>query len=184
MRAPHFLRLAEIDERRFINACRHGLVHLTWSRITLRFSRDEFRRLAGLLARSADTLPPSSARDGRMQVTCTSDGGCELQLGSLRLALSPDEFHAFAGPSRRPWSNWTRSSTPACGTRKSRRTRHPPSSSTFAGTGFPRTSGIARSAIFGGLDAASGSVNCTEGDPVHAGLSLPLRGSMPAPITW
>jgi len=95
MRAPHFLRLAEIDERRFINACRHGLVHLTWSRITVRFSRDEFRRLAGLLARSADTLPPSSARDGKMQVACTSDGECELQLGSVRLALSPDEFHAF-----------------------------------------------------------------------------------------
>ena len=95
MRAPHFLRLAEIDERRFINACRHGLVHLTWGRITLRLSRDEFRRLAGLLARSTDTLPPSSARDGRMQVTCSSDGGCELQLGSLRLALSPKDFHAF-----------------------------------------------------------------------------------------
>ena len=95
MRAPHFLRLAEIDERRFINACRHGLVHLTWSRITVRFSRDEFRRLARLLARSADTLPPSSARDGRMQVTCSSDKDCELQLGSLGLALSPDEFHAL-----------------------------------------------------------------------------------------
>jgi hypothetical protein len=95
MRAPHFLRLAEIDERRFINACRHGLVHLTWGRITLRLSRDEFRRLAGLLARSADALPPSSARDGRMQVTCSLDEDCELQLGSLRLALSPKDFHAF-----------------------------------------------------------------------------------------
>ena len=95
MRAPHFLRLAEIDERRFINACRHGMVHLTWGRITIRFSRDEFRRLAGLLARSADALPPSSTRDGRMQVTCTSDKDCALQLGSLRMALSPKEFHAF-----------------------------------------------------------------------------------------
>ena len=96
MRAPHFLRLAEIDERRFINACRHGLVHLTWSRITIRLSRDEFRRLAGLLARSADTLPPSSARDGRMQVTCSLDGNCELQLASLRLAFSLDDFLALA----------------------------------------------------------------------------------------
>lgn len=95
MRAPHFLRLAEIDERRFINACRHGLVHLTWNRITVRFNRDEFRRLAGLLARSADTLPPSSARDGRMQVSCSSDEDCELQLGPLRLVLSPNEFHEF-----------------------------------------------------------------------------------------
>jgi hypothetical protein len=95
MRAPHFLRLAEIDERRFINACRHGLVHLTWGRITVRLSRNEFRRLAGLLARSADTLPPGSARDGGMQVTCSLDEDCELQLGSLRLALSPDDFRAL-----------------------------------------------------------------------------------------
>jgi hypothetical protein len=95
MRTPHFLRLAEIDERRFINACRHGMVHLTWGRITIRFSRDEFRRLAGLLERSADNLPPGSARDGRMQVTCSLGGDCELQLGSLRLALSPEDLHAF-----------------------------------------------------------------------------------------
>jgi hypothetical protein len=97
MRAPHFLRLAEIDELRFINACRHGLIHLTWSRITIRLSRDEFRRLAGLLARFADELPPSSARDGRIQVTCTGDGDCELRLGSLRLALAPDDLRALGG---------------------------------------------------------------------------------------
>ena len=97
MRAPHFLRLAEIDERRFINACRHGLVHLTWSRITIRLSRDELRRLAGLLARSAESLPPSSVRDGMMQVTRSLDEDCELQLGSLKLVLSPDEVQALGG---------------------------------------------------------------------------------------
>ena len=96
MRAPHFLRLAKIDEQRFINACRHGLVHLTWRRITIRLSREEFRRLDGLLARSADSLPPGSAQDGRMQVTRTSEEGCELQLGSLKLVISPDDFRALA----------------------------------------------------------------------------------------
>ena len=97
MRAPHFFRLVEIDERRFINACRHGLIHLTWSRITIRLSRDEFRRLAGLLARSVDALPPSTIRDGRMQVACSVDGDCELRLGSLRLDISPDDLRALSG---------------------------------------------------------------------------------------
>lgn len=97
MRAPHFFRLAEIDERRFINACRHGLIHLTWIRITVRLTRDEFRRLAGLLARSADTLPPGTARDGSWLVTYSEDGDCELQLGSVKLAISPQDLRALAG---------------------------------------------------------------------------------------
>ena len=97
MRAPHFFRLAEIDERRFINACRHGLIHLTWIRITVRLSRDEFRRLAGLLERSADALPPGTAQDGSLQVTHSVDGDCELQLGTLKLAISSEEFRALAG---------------------------------------------------------------------------------------
>ena len=97
MRAPHFLRLAEIDELRFISACRHGLIHLTWRRITIRLSQDEFRLLAGLLARCVDELPPSSTRDGKMQVTCSPDGDCELRLGSLRLAIAPDDLGALGG---------------------------------------------------------------------------------------
>lgn len=95
MRAPHFLRLAEIDERRFINACRHGLIHLTWDRVTVRLTRDEFRRLTRLLARSADTQSPRLLRDGGMQVAWASGEDCELRLGSLKLALSPDDFHAL-----------------------------------------------------------------------------------------
>ena len=96
MRTPHFLRLAEIDERRFINACRHGLVHLTWERVTVRLSRDEFRRLAELLARSADALPPSSLRDGSLEVSRSAHGDCVLRLGSLALSLSQEEHHALS----------------------------------------------------------------------------------------
>ncbi len=90
--APHVIRLAEIDERRFINACRHGLVHLTWHRATVRFSRDEFRRLARLLSRS--TEPPGWFRDGDMAVTC-SHQECEVQLGPVSLTLSLAEFHTL-----------------------------------------------------------------------------------------
>lgn len=90
--APHLLRLAQIDERRFINACRHGLVHLTWRRVTVRLTQDEFRHLARLLSRSAEPL--GWARDGEMQVTC-SDQDCEIQLGPLKLVLSLNELREF-----------------------------------------------------------------------------------------
>ena len=95
MRAPHFVRLAEIDARHFINACRHGLVHLTWDRVTVRFTRDEFRRLASLLARSSAS-PAVWFRDGELEAACRAHGDCALQLGSLTLALSLEEYHALS----------------------------------------------------------------------------------------
>ena len=95
MRAPHFVRLAEIDDRRFVSACRHGLVHLTWGRTTTRFSRDEFRRLVALLQRSADAPPPASFREGKLSVTCRLDDDCEFQMGPLVLLLSAKQFQEF-----------------------------------------------------------------------------------------
>jgi len=95
MRAPSFMQLARIDERRFITACRHGLVHVTWGRITLRFSREEFKRLGGLVERAADALPPDSVHDGALRVTYRLDEDCELRVGPLALLLPPAEFQAF-----------------------------------------------------------------------------------------
>lgn len=95
MRAPHFVRLAQIDERRFISACRHGLVHLTWGRATLRLLRDEFRSLANLLDRATEDQPPSSARDGKIEVRARIDGDGELRVEAFLLLLSPEEFQQF-----------------------------------------------------------------------------------------
>ena len=95
MRTPHFLRLAQIDDQHFITACRHGLVHLTWGRITVRFTRDEFRRLAGLLERVAGASPPTSVRSGELRVTYRPDEDCEFQMDPLILLLSPGEFQEF-----------------------------------------------------------------------------------------
>lgn len=96
LRAPHFVRLAEIDARRFINACRHGLVHLTWDRVTVRLSRDEFRRLVGLMARSL-LSPGDLVQDDWIEAVCHVDQKCALRLGSLALKLSQDEYHVLAG---------------------------------------------------------------------------------------
>lgn len=100
MRTPHFIRLSRIDERRFITGCRHGLVHVTWGRMTLRFSRDEFRLLVKLVGRAADDRLPNTARDGALRVTCRVDEDCELRVGPLVLLLSPADFEAFLGASR------------------------------------------------------------------------------------
>lgn len=95
MRAPHFIQLSRIDERRFITGCRHGLVHVTWERMTLRFSRDEFRVLVRLLGRAADDRLPNTACDGALRVTCHRDEDCELRVGPTVLLLSPADFQSF-----------------------------------------------------------------------------------------
>ena len=104
MRSPHFQKLAEIDDHRFIMGCRHGMVHLTWGRMTLRFQRDEFRRLAGILARAVDGLPPVFVEEGEIHVAYRADES-ELRLSTLILLLPDDELfeltHAIQDAIRR-----------------------------------------------------------------------------------
>lgn len=96
MKSPHFLPLAQLDDQHFITACRHGVVHLTWGRVTARFHREEFRRLAALLEQAADAQPPVSLRDGGLRVTRRLDEDSELRLGRLVLLLAPSRFREFA----------------------------------------------------------------------------------------
>jgi len=100
MRTPHFMRLAQIDETRFISGCRHGLVHLSWRRATIRFARDEFRRLAGLLARAGDSLGSSFLREGELEVTFNPENECKLQAGAAVLLLSPAEYRELERAAR------------------------------------------------------------------------------------
>lgn len=88
MKTPRFFKLAEIDEYRFIMGCPHGMIHLTWGRMTVRFTRDEFRRIAGILQRATDGLPPVFVQDGEIHVSYRADGDSELRLGPLVLLLS------------------------------------------------------------------------------------------------
>jgi hypothetical protein len=92
MRAPFSIPLAQIDERRFITACRHGMVHLIWERVTIRFSRDEFRQLAGLVERAAHARIAFTIQEGEMHVTCDLSQGGEVRVGSSSLLLSASEF--------------------------------------------------------------------------------------------
>jgi hypothetical protein len=96
MRTPHFVRLAEIDDRHFFTACRHGLVHLTWARTTLRLTRKEFREITRLLTPATDPDSPTAGRSGDVRFAYRPDDECELQIGSVVLLLSASEFQAFA----------------------------------------------------------------------------------------
>jgi hypothetical protein len=97
MRTPFYITLAQIDRERTIATCRHGLVHLSWGRTTLRFTRDEFRRLAALLKHAASAPPPFSFRDGGLRATTRPGEECELQIGALVLLLPHDEFQRLSG---------------------------------------------------------------------------------------
>jgi hypothetical protein len=95
MITPNFLRLAQWDDQHFATACRHGLVHLTWGRITTRLTRNEFRQLAALLQQAEDASPPISLHDRDLRITTRLDEDCELQIGPLVLLLSPTHFDAL-----------------------------------------------------------------------------------------
>lgn len=77
-------------------ACKHGIVHMTWRRTTMRLSRDELRQLASLLAQAADELLPATLRHGDLRVTCRLDDDCEFQMGPLVLLLPAKQFQEFA----------------------------------------------------------------------------------------
>jgi hypothetical protein len=100
MRTPHFVTLAEIDQERFISACRHGVVHLTWRRATVRLHQDELKKLASLLQQASDSPPSITSSSGRLSVIFRQDEDSELQIHTLILLLSPSEFRELTSASR------------------------------------------------------------------------------------
>jgi hypothetical protein len=97
---PNFVRLAQLDDQHFLSACRHGLIHLTWGRVTVRLARDEFARLASLLDEAVSSPPPATLRDRDLRVTTRLGEECELQMGSLVLLVTPDRFAELATAAR------------------------------------------------------------------------------------
>ena len=96
MQTPHFVTLARIDRQRHIGACRHGLVHLTWKRATVRFSRQEFRRLAAILRRAVSAEPPASVGDGSLELARRLGEDSELRIGSLSLSIPEDRLEQLS----------------------------------------------------------------------------------------
>lgn len=95
MRAPHFITLAKIDEAHLITACRHGVVHLSWGRASVRFSRGEFERLASLVRKVADAPPPATEHERELRVISRIEEDSELRVGPVVILMNPDEWQAF-----------------------------------------------------------------------------------------
>lgn len=96
MQRQFFVTLAQLDPQHFVATCRNALVHVTWGRVTIRFTRDEFPRLARLFEFAAAARPPATFRDGAAIITTRPGEDAELQLGPLVLLLPRDEFQRFA----------------------------------------------------------------------------------------
>ena len=96
MQRAFFVTLAQLDPQHFIATCRNALVHLTWGRVTVRFTRDEFPRLARLFDLAAGARPPATFREGAAVITTRPGEDAELQLGPLVLLLPRDEFKRLA----------------------------------------------------------------------------------------
>lgn len=99
MGTPQFVTLAQVDKQRFIAACRHGMVHVTWGRSTMRLSRDELRILATLLDRTASSQSAHSESQGGLSITFRPGDATEIRHGtqsvSWVLLLAPDPFRDF-----------------------------------------------------------------------------------------
>jgi hypothetical protein len=99
MGTPQFITLVQVDQQRFVTACRHGIIHLTWGRATWRLARDELRLLAALLDSAAAPRSAPPASHGALRVTFHPDAESEVRLGSQTeswaLLLAPAEFQQF-----------------------------------------------------------------------------------------
>jgi len=96
MSGPRFTILARIDDLHFIAACPHGVAHLTWENVTLRFTLDEFKTMARLVERAMAARTPMMLTDGNLSVAWRPIDPCELQVGPTALRLSPSDFRRLA----------------------------------------------------------------------------------------
>jgi hypothetical protein len=95
---PRFTILSRIDDTRFISACPHGMVHLTWERLTLRLRVDEFEALALLLGHAVpgnEHLPGSRAA-GSLRLSYRPGDPPEVCIGVAALRLKMIELRQLA----------------------------------------------------------------------------------------
>ena len=96
MSGPRFTILASIDDLHFIAACPHGVAHLTWENVTLRFTLEEFKAVACLVERTIAARAPVVLTDGNLSAAWQPLDRCELRVGPAALRLPPADFRRLA----------------------------------------------------------------------------------------
>ncbi len=89
----HFMPLASVDDHRTITICRHGVIHLNWWNLTLRFLPDRFAQIVDVLDHGDQmlvSLGPWCDDDVCLE---TRDGRhYALTIGPVRLVLEAQEY--------------------------------------------------------------------------------------------
>jgi len=93
----HFIPLARADEQREISVCRHGVVHLNWWNMTLRFMPRDFERLASVL-QDGKTMVVSLGPhcDGDICLSSRDGRGYVLTIGPVSLTLNAAEYRSLS----------------------------------------------------------------------------------------
>ncbi len=96
----HFFPLASVDDHRDISLCRHGVIHLNWWNLTLRFLPDRFAQVVEVLAHGGQmlvSLGPWCDEDVCLE---SRDGWYVLTIGPVQMALDAQEYRELAEMAR------------------------------------------------------------------------------------
>ena len=93
MARAHFIQLASLEERGVITICRHGIVHLSWRNMTIRYRVHDFRRLARLLEQGGALASPIPLYDDELCVA-VEEADYRVTMGAVELLLNTEEFLA------------------------------------------------------------------------------------------
>jgi len=92
----HFIPLASADDRREISVCRHGIVHLNWWNMTLRFMPKDFERLTETLTYGKGmAVSFGSWCDGDICLSSRHGPGYVLTVASVSLALDAEDYRSL-----------------------------------------------------------------------------------------
>jgi hypothetical protein len=88
----HFLVIARFNERIYIARCGHGIIHLVWGMVTLRFRPQDFVQVARLMEQGAIGDRNQHVSNGAVCLTQDENGNFSLKVKEFVLHLTTIDF--------------------------------------------------------------------------------------------